>query len=437
MKHSIKLDRRDFIKGLAAVGLLSTAQVNKALAATTVAPIRVLFVALQHGWGLSQKSNRSMQLSGDAFTFPDGLDPLNAIRDKITVVNGVRTLGEWGNNHDLSYADMLTAGVPFGMKSSSYDKHMPLSQNASLDYLLEQHSGLPTFRFSAGYRSWGVEYHPLSFDHDINILPFHTSAKKAYDSIFKGLPAPSSKALNFVQSPAEQSLDALPEGERSKLERYLVAMQHLESKNQVTSSFSGSETLSSIPSGAETRRQDIAYFMDMVKVGFANNMTTSAVLGIGDIHSITDFHHSHAHACSDTWWNTRREFAQHVVNLTNALDTVADFDGNSLLDNTLVVLTGEVGDGKHDINNKGHIIIGGESVLNTGKHIAPEVLASNAAKKTKREDQNGSLRQQVNWGNPCSSRTNADLLREIGNLAGLSLDEFGLPSQNTGDILAS
>ena len=34
-----------------------------------------------------------------------------------------------------------------------------------------------------------------------------------------------------------------------------------------------------------------------------------------------------------------------------------------------------------------------------------------------------------------SARTNADLLREVGNLAGLNLTQFGLPSQNRGSVL--
>lgn len=447
MKNSIKLDRRDFIKGLGAAGILSSTQVNRALAATTVAPIRVLFVALQHGWGTT---NRPMIRTADGFSFPSGLDPLNSIRDKCTVVDGVRSLGDWGNNHDLSYGDMLTAGVPFGMEKSSFDSHMPLAVNASLDYLLEEKSGLPAFRFTAGYASWGVQYHPLSLDHNTNVLPFHTSANNAYNSLFKNSAAGSSstgsgsadpdalaitRALNFVQSPTEQKIDALPHSEKEKLHRYLLAMKHLESKNQVSSSFSGSESLKEVPTKGQSKFKDLEHYLDMVKVGFANNMTNSAVIGIGDIHMISDFHHTHAHACSDVWWNTRREHAQYIVNMANAMDAIVDFDGSSLLDNTMIVLTGEVGDGRHNVLHKGHIIIGGASVLGGSRLIQPTVLNGTETSVAKREDVNGNLQSQLAWSRSCSSRTNADILREIGNFAGLNLQEFGLPSQNTGDIL--
>ena len=440
------VSRRNLIKGLGVVGLLPLAKVNQLLAATSDAPLRVLFVALQHGWGTS---NRPMVVEGDDFTFPDGLDPFNSIKSQCTVVDGLMSLGQWGNNHDLSYADILTAGVPHGMESSAFDGHMPLSVTPSIDYLLEQKSGLPTYRFTAGYRSWGVQYHPLSFDHNSSILPFYTTGVSAYNSLFKGLTDGEisggglqsqeadmlSKVFQFVRAPAQRQLDSVPLAEKNKLERYLLAVEHLQGKNEAAAGYSGSERLSAIPAQGQTKLQDLDSYLDMVKVGFANGLTTTAVVGIGDIHGIADFHQTHAHAVTETWWDTRREFSQTIVNFANALDQITDFDGSSLLDNTLIVLTGEVGDGKHNIQNKGHLMIGGGNHLNVGRVIKPTYLTGADAKALLREDVNGALQPQLRWSSEGSGRTNADLFREIGNLAGLNLSEFGLPSQNRGDVL--
>jgi hypothetical protein len=364
-------------------------------------------------------------------------------------VDGLMSMGQWGNNHGLSYADMLTGGVPHGMESSAFDGHMPLSVTPSIDYLLEQKSGLPTYRFSAGYRSWGVQYHPLSFDHNSSILPFYTTGASAYDSLFKNLTDGEisggglqsqeadmlSKVFRFVQAPAQRQLDSVPLAEKNKLERYLLAVEHLQGKNETTAGYSGSERLSAIPAQGQTKLQDLDSYLDMVKVGFANGLTTTAVVGIGDIHGIADFHHEHAHAVTETWWSTRRDFSQTIVNFANALDQITDFDGSSLLDNTLIVLTGEVGDGKHDIQNKGHLMIGGGNHLDVGRVIKPAYLVGAEAKALLREDVNGALQPQLRWSSDGSSRTNADLFREIGNVAGLDLSEFGLPSQNRGDVL--
>ena len=88
-----------------------------------------------------------------------------------------------------------------------------------------------------------------------------------------------------------------------------------------------------------------------------------------------------------------------------------------------------------NITNKGHILIGGKNHLQTGRVIKPALLTGAPAKQLVREDVNGALQPQLRWSNEASSRTHADLYREIGNLAGLNLSEFGLPSQNRGDIL--
>ncbi len=450
MKQTRKaVSRRDLIKGLGVVGLLPFTKVNQLLAATSAAPLRVLFVALQHGWGTSE---RPMTVDGADFSFPDGLDPFNSIKSQCTVVDGLMTLGQWGNNHDLSYADVLTAGVPFGMRASAFDSHMPLSLTPSIDYLLEEQSGLPTYRFTAGYRSWGVQYHPLSFDHNSSVLPFYSTAVSAYDSLFKGLTDGElsgevagvqseeadmlSKVFQFVRAPAERQLDSVPLAEKNKLERYLLAVEHLQVKNAATVGYSGAERLSAIPENGQTKLQDLDSYLDMIKVGFANGLTETAVVGIGDIHGIEDFHHTHAHAVTDTWWDTRRDFSQSIVIFANALDQITDFDGNSLLDNTLIVLTGEVGDGTHNLRNKGHLMVGGGNHLNVGRVIKPAHLSKADAEALRREDINGALQPQLRRYSMGSSRTNADLFREIGNIAGLNLNEFGLPSQNRGDLLS-
>ena len=450
-----KLSRRDLIKGLGAIGVLPGLSVEKLMAQTGAAPVRVLMVCLQHGWGISGSSNRFMSGDENNFTFPDGLDAFESIKDQCVVVDGVLTLGLWGNNHDLSYADILTAGVPMGEESSSFDSHMPLSVSPSLDYLLQQQSGKTSFRFSAGYRSWGVAHHPMSFDNNSSILPFYTRALDAYNSIFRDLPDPDAggnaidhretqlvnSIFNFIRSPAERNLAALNNDEKAKLERYLHALDDLENKKRPIQGYSGSERLENIPASGQSSLEDLPQFLEMIKVGFANNLTTSAVLGIGDINGISQFHHEHAHGNTDTFWQTRNGFAQHIVNFVNDLSRIVDTDGNLLIDNTVILLTGEVGDGGHNVINKGQIVIGGGGgQIARGRYLKQEVVSGrNNILALRREDINGVLQPQITFGNnhtqQAGTRTNADLLRDIGNIAGLNISEFGLPSQNKGSVI--
>jgi hypothetical protein len=448
------LSRRNLIKGLGTLGILSAVETDTLLAQSTpVAPVRVLCVALQHGWGISGSSNQSMTGTETAFQFPEGLAPFNRIKDKAVVVDGLLTLGQGGNAHDLSYADILTAGVPIRSESSSFDSHMPLSVTPSLDYLLQQQSGKATFRFSAGYYSWGARYHPLSIDNRATVLPFYTSAYSAYTSVFKSIATPVipkpgdveveprllKNLFQFIRTPAQRDVFTLTGDEKSKLSRYLDAVADVEARRRPAMTSGGNQTLAAIPTATQTSLQGLSSYLDMIKVGFANNMTTSAVLGIGDIHNIDKFHETHAHSDSPTYWQSRADFAGYIARFVEELDAIIDFDGNSLLHNTIILLTGEVGDGTHDLLCKGQILFGGGGGrIKTGRYLKQALVPASAQGALRREDINGVLHPQVQYVSSSlkvGTRTNADLLRDIGNMAGLSLTQFGLASQNKGNVL--
>ncbi len=447
--------RRDFFKGLGAAGILSSLQIEQSLAQTTAAPVRVVLVAIQHGWGICNDTNRPMIGADDEFSFPDGLDPFNSIKQHATVVDGVLGLGEWGNNHDLSYADIFTAGVRHGDEGSSFSAVMPMSTTPSLDYLLQEQSAKPTYRFSAGYTSWGLAYHPISFDRNSNPLPFHIDAIDAYNSLFRDLPAPgnqgspinsdsqlTTRLFDSIRASANVDLARLSANQQGKLNNYISAVNDLNTKNQSTLNFSGNIALPDAPTAGQNNGDNLKDFLNMVTIGFANELTDSAVVGIGELNSIPDFHHSHAHEMTSSYWDTRRINAQYIVDFVNELSNIEDVDGNTLLDNTIIVLTGEVAHGEHNVVSKGHILFGGggrdsqgQLRLNPGRLVKPELLNRVGVDELMREDVNGVLQQQIRWTNTVSTRTNADLLREVGNLAGLNLSEFGLPSQNRGDVL--
>lgn len=449
------ISRRDLIKALTGIGLVSSFRAEELLAQSGAAPYRILFVALQHGWGISGGSNQAMDGDTTSFSFPPGLAPLNSIKDQCVVVDGLLTLGHWGNNHDLSYADIFTGGVPYGETASSYDGHMPLSATPSLDFLLQEASGKSTLRLSAGYRSWGVQYHPLSIDRAGNVLPFYTSAYDAYSSVFKNLPTTPdgggsgvddaeamlvNSIFSTIRNPAQRQMAALAGSDQEKIRRYLQAINSVEDKRKPVVAFNGGYTLADIPVRGQNRLTDVEHYLDMIKVAFANNLTTTAVLGIGDIHSISQFHHEHAHADTDVWWDTRIDFASSIANFARSLAAITDVDGRTLLDNTLIVLSGEVGDGRHDVLRKGHILVGGGSRIQTGRYLKLDVIEGQSnIDKLMREDAKGIAQPQINFGNKrtmrIGSRTNADLLRDIGNIAGLNLNEFGLPTQNKGYVL--
>ena len=156
----------------------------------------------------------------------------------------------------------------------------------------------------------------------------------------------------------------------------------------------------------------------------------------------SDFHHEIAHhdANSKPDPDYRHAFegwvdwyAQKVAQLATALKMTPDVDGSTLLDNTLIVLTGEVGTGTHDRRRKMHILLGGGDRLQRGRWI--EVPSINPRQRdgvflggqTRAGEE---VVHGVNYGPNYSVLHTADVLAAIGNLAGLNINSFGLAANN-------
>ena len=93
------------------------------------------------------------------------------------------------------------------------------------------------------------------------------------------------------------------------------------------------------------------------------------------------FHYDVAHYNRpiDDWGQTRRLafngwvrwHIDKVAQFAQTLNSTIDIDGSSMLDNTAIVLTGEVSTGEHNTGTKGITVIGGSNFLDTGRYIRP------------------------------------------------------------------
>jgi hypothetical protein len=157
----------------------------------------------------------------------------------------------------------------------------------------------------------------------------------------------------------------------------------------------------------------------------------------------SDFHHNVAHHGSahedaerarlvyEGWVDW---YIQKIVQFVNMLSIVPDIDGNMLIDNTIIMLTGEVGTGNHDTRNKLHILIGGGDRLQRGRWInAPLVDPRNRdgvfiGGETRTGEQ---IESGLNYGRGLSIWHTADVLAEIGRMAGVPMPNgMGLSANN-------
>ncbi len=414
-----KLSRRNFIKGLSSAGILmGGASFNELMAqATTPAPLRVLFVAIQHGWGIGDEttgpSGNVSNFSGTetSFTLPTTLSPFESIKNQCIFIDGLRGTF-WDNAHDVSYTDILTCGVPAGgtaqnLPGSTYAFPKPF--NSSIDYEIENFSKKPALRLSAGYGSWGAQYHPLSFNSSLAILPYYTRALDAYNQVFKNVTAPvadkvTPRVMAGVTDTTTELLNKVQGAPRQRLLNYRDALESLKTSIAAQGgSVSGSAKLEKIPVSGQTQDMEVDNFIDMIRVAFVNDTHRVAVLGIGEPEgnitytgsngqptdilaeerkAATDFHHTIGHYSGGEaaqgydatnaklgFAATRRWYCQKVLNLVQKLQSAVDVDGKSVLDNTLIVLTGEVATGEHATVSKMHVVIGGGSRIRKGRWI--------------------------------------------------------------------
>ena len=410
MPTNIDLNRRTFLKGLgAATGIAATYAASPiARGETTKAPLRVLCIALSHGWGLDPLIGPGFQGSEFDYTIPDPLKGFGAIKNQCVFVDGVRGT-HWGNAHDVSYADLLTASVYADNHGSDWHDKIPMAAGPSLDYLIEQHTGKPAMRFSEGYRGWGKPYFPLSFGDGGRRLAPYTSPKDAYDAIIDpirgslGMPQPGRDArrknlFEYLGRDADRLMNKVSGSERTKLENYLLSIKRVgERLQQQASGVLTEADLPDRPQPSPAQADRLEQYFDMLRLAFRTDMSRAGVLGIGggvddwqwrgpdgkirtgspwkldgempNEDRSKNFHHYIAHhdpkfhdqaetgrAAYEGWvaW-----YVDKIVGFAQSLQQIQDVDGNTLLDNTLIMLTGEVGTGNHDRRRKLHTLIGG------------------------------------------------------------------------------
>lgn len=490
MKHS-KLTRRDFMQMLssATVGGLLAPQlpVMNALANTGGAPTRLLFIAKGHGWFSNKKYNHTPQSGGTStadyfyadpsspmgIKLPPSHTPLYEIGEHVIFIDGVRG-GFWGNAHDVSYTDILTSAVPANENSSTINSHFPRPVGPSIDWFLGQRLNKDVLRVSAGYRGWGEKHNPLSFNDKFDSLPYLTTNKEVYEAVAGPIlkaqdNTPESVLKRMINQElfriSGKSVDNLAKlvksNEKNKLDSFKSTLEGVNPENTSTDFNSSLSVPAAPPSTFPLYQNLVENSFDLIKLAFRADTHRVAVLGVsGQLEqwAWTDkdgstknnnpwpadgFHHAIAHyndaghpGSIEALDGCNKWYIQQVVNFAKQLNTIIDVDGHTLLENTMIVLTGEVGNGQHDRANKPIIIIGGRgsAQLKTGRLITTEKVNPRDRKGffIGREDKEGkTITNGVNYGSWQAKQTEADLLVGIARAMGQNINQFGLPLTNT------
>lgn len=477
-KINKEFTRRNFIKYLGAAAGMGIPLLNSSVAMgqTSKAPLRLLFISLAHGWGY-RAGIENISGSEYSFTLPTYLRVFDEIKNQMVFIDGLRT-SFWGNAHDVSYADLLTCAARPGTKQGlGLPGAFPPPHAPSIDWFIEQETGKPTLRLSHNYRGWGFGFNPMCYGRSpsgLYYLSSYTTPRSAFMGILdpmrgeggaidKSIQAHNEFLLSGINKNANRLLSLISGREREKIESYLLAVDDLGKRigakgNGITL------PLPANPPESVPFADGLDNYLELIKICFQMDTHRTAVLGIGqgasgwtwkDPNGITrtenifggDFHHEVGHYNEAVHPGSRAAFeswirwhAAKVVNFVKVLAATPDVDGNKLIDNTLIVLSGEVGDGQHSRSESLHMLIGGGTRIKRGRWIQTERIS-----RTK--PQGHEIRALDPDGNPTLSgwggnqhlvnisvRHAADMWTRIGQLMGLNITKFGDYIHNNGPL---
>jgi len=460
--------RRDFLAKTGAAGALALPLLNSqvAMGQTTTAPTRLLIIPLQHGWGVDRAL---APVTGSEFNYnlPAPLQAFNSVKDQCVVVDAVRT-GFWGNAHDVSYSDILTCAVsPDAPVANELGGPFFNPQSPSLDYTLGNHFNKGVLRFSHWYRSFGASHHAMSFDANRRSLPYYLTARDAYMGVIDPLrqmttppPAGSQAANNALFSMLGGSTQALmnrlPSGnQRNKVQSYFNALNALGNRVLNPNTTGSGVVLPPLPGMNLAFNDQLDRYLEMIKICFQLDTHRVAVLGLGEgVNNWTwndngtsrtgntfgsDFHHDVAHytnaqraSCMAGWTNW---YSQKIAAFIQSLKTTMDVDGRPMIDNTIIVLTGEVGNGNHEQRLFTHLLFGGggQGRIRRNRWIQLPTFdpRNRGGVVWGSRNVNGSLLVcDQNYGSPVSRHHLADLWVSVMRLMGMNINTFGFDVYN-------
>jgi hypothetical protein len=402
-----RLSRRTALRGLGcmiALPWLEAMGQSAAASSLTAAPKvrRTAFVFFPNGVHRPGWFPPVGALPSDAL--PATLAPLAAHRSRMTLISGLAHVnaeaqGDGPGDHARSAACFLTGAHP--KKTSGAD----ITNGVSIDQAIAQRvagrtrfdslelglePGMTAGNCDSGYScaysaniSWRTPHTPMAKEHDPRVL---------FERLFAVGPAGESAGararrlaarasiLDGAQRQAKALSDALGGADRRKLEEYLDGVRSIERRIELAerSERSGAgdaaTELPPKPAGVPAAWEEHARLMaDLMVLAFRTDATRVMTLMLANEGSNRPYpdigvragHHDVSHHAKDEskiadYAKINRLHAQQFAHLLDRLAVTQDDEGTALLDSTLLVYGGAIGDGdRHDHRDLPILLAGG------------------------------------------------------------------------------
>lgn len=423
-QRHLTLSRRHFLRGVGVTMALplfesalpgvvraATAPVAKGAAplATTAsgAPLRMAFVYIPNG---VHQENWWPTGEGSTFELGKTMQPLASLKPSFQVLGGLDHQNAKGGNdgagdHARANATFLTGAR--ARKTDSADIHVGISVDqvaaqkvghltrfSSLELSCDsvRKSGRCDSGYSCAYQynlSWRSPSVPMAPEPNPRLVferLFGSGTGAERQASFRQRQATQKSLLDFVMQDTQSLRRELGQTDRAKLDEYLTGVREIEQRIQRAESFGDlPDPKADTPTGIPANYGDHMDIMfDLLAMAFETDSTRVATLllaGDGSNKSfaqigVTEGHHYCSHHRNDADLMGKiaqidRYYMEHFARFLKRLDEKKDFDGRSILHNSMIVYGSGNADGnRHTHDNLPVILAGaGGGTLRPGRHL--------------------------------------------------------------------
>jgi len=405
-----RLSRRTMLRGLGTgIALPLLDAMKPALAAParagTALPVRMAFLYVPNGIHMPDWTPAE---TGSAYKLPPTLEPLAALRNEFSILSGLaqhraNANGDGPGDHARAMASFLT-GVQ-ARKTDGLDIRCGTSVDQIAAAAVGRKTRFPSLEIGAdlgktsgtcdsGYSC--VYSSTISWRNETQPLPKENDPKLIFERLFEdGRPGESAQArakrdrfsrsiLDFALEDAQRLERSLGHSDRRKLDEYLSAVREVEQRIE-RASRGGSATAITMkkPDGIpEKYEEHLRLLADLLVLAFQTDSTRVATYvfaneGSSRSYSFIDVpegHHDLSHHGNDPGKQAKIAkincfHTAQLAYLLGRLKAVREGD-STLLDRSMIVYGGCIGDGnRHDHNNLPILLAGrGGGTLHPGSH---------------------------------------------------------------------
>jgi len=381
------LSRRTLLKGTgASIALPMLDAMTPALAQAKVAPPRLGFIYFPHG---SVIHEWIPEKTGSDFELSKILQPLEPIREYVTVVSGLRNKAAEGGPapHAITEETWLSAVAPGDRdRGPNGVKGMTIDQIAAR--IIGNGTPLPSLELCGepgGAINYRTPQQPLPLEGNPRKV-FYTMFGQGdtYDERIQIL-SQSQSLLDYVREATASLNRKLSSADRVRVSNYLDSIREVETRIQKLEE--GARELSGLPDAPLGPPDDFTELLDvqfeMIALAYQNNQTRIASmrmikeasmrvfdnLGVAEsFHPLS--HHQEDPAKWDLLVRIQRHQTERALRFATRLSEMEDVDG-SILDNSIILFGSNMGNSDvHDANLLPAALLGKGGGVKGGQHLS-------------------------------------------------------------------